>query len=378
MTVAFNDRAQPFSSLPMRTALATFWPPTEDRLRFMAQLGIEDGILWATTFPTPEALNYKELIRLRQLYEEHGIRLFALESVSAHFYDKIVLGQPGRDEQIEAYKRIIQACGRAGIPCLGYNWMINGVWRSTYSRPVRGGARGTGFDYEVMRDAPLVADREYSEDEFWDNYEYFIRRVLPVAEDEGVKLAIHPSDPPVPRLGGLPCLMRHPENLEKAMAIHPSDAHGLTFCLGNWGAMGVDLTHWIRKLGPSGKLLYVHFQATRGCVPNFTESFVDDADYDPIELIKVLDEVGFNGVMIPGHVPQIDMDVEWRTSLSSAKTPYTHPMGGFAARAFTIGYLKALISAVRAARDGRLGRDVPAVSTPVGAPVSRSALVDAL
>ncbi len=78
---------------------------------------------------------------------------------------------------------------------LGYNWMINGVWRSTYSRPVRGGAKGTAFDYQQMRDAPLIADREYSEEEFWDNYEYFIRRVLPVAEAENVKLAIHPNDP---------------------------------------------------------------------------------------------------------------------------------------------------------------------------------------
>ena len=378
MTVKFNDQAHSFSELPMRTALATFWPPSEDRLRYMAQLGINDAILWSTTFPTAEALNYKELTRIRNLYEEHGIRLFGLESVSAHFYDKIVLGKPGRDEQIEAYKRIIQAVGRAGIPVLGYNWMINGVWRSTYTRPVRGGAKGTAFDWDQMRHAPLIADREYSEEEFWDNYEYFIRRVLPAAEAEGVKLAIHPNDPPVSKLGGLPMLMRNPENMERAMAIQPSDAHGLTFCLGNWGAMGVDLTHWIKKLGPQGKLLYVHFQATRGCVPSFTESFVDDADYDPIELMKALDEVNFNGVMIPGHVPQIDMDVEWRTSLSADKTPYTHPMGGFAARAFTIGYLKATIAAVRAGRDGRLGGGAKAVQTPAGAPASRSALVDEL
>ena len=378
MSVQFNERAQAFSAMPMRTAIATFYPPTEDRLRFMAQLGIQDGLLWATTFPTAESINYKELLRIRNLYEEHGIRLFAVEGISAHLYDKIVLGKPGRDEQIEGYKRIIQACGRAGIPVLGYNWMINGVWRSTYSRLVRGGAKATAFDFEQMRDAPLIADREYSEEEFWEYYEYFISRVLPVAEAENVKLAIHPSDPPVPRLGGLPCLMRHPENLERALSIYPSDAHGLTFCLGNWGAMGVDLTHWIRRLGPAGKLLYVHFQATRGCVPSFTESFIDDADYDPIELIKVLDEVGFNGVMIPGHVPQIDMDEEWRTELSSAKTPYRHPMGGFAARAFTIGYLKATIAAVRAARDGQLGPGLKAVTTPTNAPVSRSQLVDAL
>lgn len=339
-----------WARLPMRTAMATFWPPTDDRLRFMKQLGVDDTILWATTFPTPDALSFRELLSVRARCEAHGLRLCAVESVSAHFYDRIILGLDGRDAQIEHYKRIIQAVGRAGIPVLGYNWMVNGVWRSTYANPIRGGARATAFDHALMRDAPPIAGREYAEEEFWDNYEYFIRRVLPAAEAEGVKLAIHPNDPPVERLGGLPCLMRSRATIDRALAIQPSEAHGLTFCLGNWGAMGEDLIAAIRHFGPAGKLLYLHFQATRGTVPAFTESFVDDADYNPLELIRALDEVGFRGVMIPGHVPQIDMDVEWRTELSASKTPYHHPMGGFAARAFTIGYLKATIAAVRAAR----------------------------
>jgi mannonate dehydratase len=342
-----------WAALPMRTAIATFWPPTEDRLRFMKQLGVDDTILWATTFPTPDALNFKELMAVRTRCEAHGLRLFAVETVSAHFYDRIILGKEGRDQQIEAYKRIIQAVGRAGIPVLGYNWMINGVWRSTYSNRIRGGAKATAFDLRLMDNAPLIADRAYSEEEFWDHYEYFLRRVIPAAEAEGVRLSIHPNDPPVERLGGLPCLMRSRANLERALSIVPSEAHGLTFCLGNWGAMGEDLVAAIRHFGPQKKLHYVHFQATRGTVPAFTESFVDDADYDPIELIAALEEVGFDGVMIPGHVPQIDMDVEWRTELSASKTPYSHPMGGFAARAFTIGYLKATIAAIRRMRGMR-------------------------
>ena len=202
-----------------------------------------------------------------------------------------MLGKDGRDQQIEAYKRIIQAVGRAGIPVLGYNWMINGVWRSTYANRIRGGAKATAFDYDLMKNAPLIADREYSEDEFWDYYEYFIRRVISAAEAEGVRLSIHPNDPPVERLGGLPYLMRSRANIERALAIQPSEMHGLTFCLGNWGAMGADLIDAIRYFGPQGKLNYVHFQATRGTVPAFTESFVDDADYDPIALMRALDEV---------------------------------------------------------------------------------------
>lgn len=337
----------------MRTALASFFPYTQDRLSFIANLGVKDTILWATTFRDASELSFTNIVSIKSMVEDAGLNLFGFETLATSFIDKIVLGAPGRDEQIDVYLRFIEALGRAGIRHLSYNWMISGVWRTTYTQPIEGGARGTGFDFEIARHAPLVADREYWEDEFWENYEYFITKALPVAEEFGVVMSIHPNDPPVEKLGGLPCLMRSRANIDRALAIRPSDNHALTFCLGNWGAMGEDLPAAIRHYGP--KVDYVHFQAVRGTVPKFHEVFAPEADYEPIEIIRALDDIGFEGVIIPGHVPQVTGDPEWRTELSAKATPFKHPMGGHAGRALTVGYVQGLIDAVRGRQARRQG-----------------------
>jgi mannonate dehydratase len=117
--------------------------------------------------------------------------------------------------------------------------------------------------------------------------------------------------------------------------------------------MGEDVLAAIREFGPQGKLSYVHFQAVNGRVPVFHETFVDEADWDAWELIRTFDEVGFHGVMIPGHVPDVEGDEPWRTRESREMTPYYHPMGGYRGRAYTIGYLKGLLHALRGRPPGK-------------------------
>ena len=229
---------------------------------------------------------------------------------------------------------------------LGYNWMPQGVWRTTLSAPLRGGASSTGFAYAEAENAPLIRGRRFTEEECWDNYAWFLERVLPVAEEEGVTLAVHPNDPPVESLGGVPCLLRSRANFDKALSIRPSKNHGLCFCLGNWTEMGEDVFDAIRHYGKQDKLIYVHFQAVRGRVPRFHETFVDEADYDAWALIRAFNEAGFKGVMIPGHVPEMEGDEPWRTKESIENTPYYHPMGGYRGRALTVGYLRGLLHAL--------------------------------
>ena len=94
------------------------------------------------------------------------------------------------------------------------------------------------------------------------------------------------------------------------------------------------------------KIHYVHFQSSNGRVPEFSENFVDEADYNPFRVVQALADIGFSGVMIPGHVPQLDGDTEWRGSYSVSKPRYVHPMGGHQARAYTIGFIKGLIAAL--------------------------------
>lgn len=332
----------------MRAALATFYPVTADRLRFTRQLGLSDGLVWGPTFPDVERLDFTALVALKGQFAAEELDLFAIETLPASFMVEVILGGPTRDEKLETLRNLVRDMGRAGIGVFGYNWMATGVWRTSNSFPLRGGAHGTATDAALLERAPLSFDREYGEEEIWENYRYFLEAVIPVAEAEGVRLALHPNDAPVPQVGGVPALFRSRENFERGLALVPSDANALCLCLGNWGAMGERIPDVIRDLGPRGKIVYVHFQAVQGSIPagHFNECFVDEADNDALEIMLALHEVGFEGVMIPGHVPQMEGDDEWRTAYSAATTPYVHPMGGHRARAYTIGYLRGLIKAV--------------------------------
>lgn len=333
----------------MRPALDLFFPPTTEQLTFAKQIGVDDIVLFGTSLESWSELSFKNLVAIRNQVENAGLRLFSIETFPARFYDQIILGKSTHTEQLRAYQEAIDNIGRAGIKYHSYNWMPTGVWRTTYSHRLRGGAKGIAFNAIDIEKVPLSFDRAYEEEEFWEFYSHFITELLPIAESAGVNLSVHPNDPPVASIGGVPQLFRNKENFDRAMAIRPSDNHGLTFCLGGWSAMGFGQTmpDIIREYGPQGKIHYVHFQSHNGVPPFFSENFVELADYNPFGVVKALQEVGFDGVMIPGHVPQLDGDSEWRNTYTVTDARYTHPMGGHQARAYTIGFMKGLISALK-------------------------------
>ncbi|GAB2565210.1 mannonate dehydratase [Spirosoma areae] len=337
----------------LRPALDLFFPPTDEQLTFAKQIGVDDIVLFATSLESWSELSFKNLTSIRNRVEDAGLRLFSIETVPAHFYDQIILGKSGKTEQLRAYQEAVDNMGRAGVQHHSYNWMPTGVWRTTYSYRLRGGAKGIAFDQKDIDNAPFSFDRAYEEAEFWEYYEDFITELLPVAEAANIKLSVHPNDPPIDSIGGVPQLFRSKAAFDRAMAIKPSDNHGLTFCLGGWSAMGFGETmaDVIREYGPQGKLHYVHFQSHNGVPPFFSENFVELADYSPFAVVKALHDVGFDGVMIPGHVPQLIGDSEWRNTYTVTDTErsparYTHPMGGHRSRAYTIGFMKGLISAL--------------------------------
>jgi|AntRauMinimDraft_3_1070383.scaffolds.fasta_scaffold02219_4 mannonate dehydratase len=316
-----TDRAR---NAGMRVGLGQFMQPTPERLRYAKQLGVDDVLLnmyaYDPEYPhmpdgeEPALEGEREwtrenLVELREYIESFGLRLNAIENVPIRFYDDIMLGREGREEQIEHMKNTVCAIGEAGIPHFGYHWMPSGVWRNT-TAPLRGGAEGTGFDRASVDDA-LTHDREYTEAELWENYEYFLEELLPVAEDAGVRMCLHPNDPPVETLGGIPQLFRNFENFRRAMELVPSDNHGLEFCLGCWSEMGADLAMVIDFFGSRDELFYVHFRDVTGAVPSFHEAFVDEGNYDTHEVMGRLREVGFDGMLIPDHVPELEGDTDW-------------------------------------------------------------------
>jgi len=304
------------NELPMRIALGQTNHLTPEIIQFCHQSGISDiqfnMFHGSPHLPGEHRWEYMDLLKLRTACEDAGLRLNAIENTPIKFYDKIMLGQPGRDEQIEHMQATIRNMGLAGIPIFGYHFVVTGVWRTSSTALARGGAQTTAFDYELVKDAPLSFDREYSDDEIWANYEYYMKAILPVAEEAGVKLALHPDDPPVPSLGGVARIMRSFDAFKRAMEIGDSPNHGLDFCVGSWSEMSAEecLTG-LRYFAEREKIFYVHFRDVLGTVPKFREAFIGEGNLNMFEVMKTLKELNFKGFLIDDHVPRMVNDSGW-------------------------------------------------------------------
>jgi mannonate dehydratase len=340
----------------MRIAVGQVSQLTDEILIFARQLGVSSMQVNTPALPGAHRWEYADLLRLRQRCEVYDLRLEAIENVHLDFYDKVMLGLPGRDEQIEHYCATVRNIGRAGIPILGYHFMPNSVWRTARSPIGRGGALVTSFDQAIVEerqsdvlvaradrsgsDDPFntqgvipAAEHQLSESEMWANYTYFIKAVIPVAEEAGVKLALHPDDPPVESLGGIARLFRNVDGFKRAMEIADSDAWGLDLCLGCWSEMGGEPTvmEAIDYFGPRGKIVYVHFRDVRGTVPNFAECFIGEGNFNAARVMHALKRVGFTGFLLDDHVPFMIDDTEY----------------GHRGRAHAIGYMQGLIATLQ-------------------------------
>jgi mannonate dehydratase len=321
----------------MRYALGSIYELTDDKLVFAKQLGAKDIIVHSPVLPGkfPLGENYYEfrrLLMLRTRVEAAGLKLEAIENIPRDWYLKVMLGLPGRDEQIENFCETLRNMGKAGIPILGYHFCPAGVWRTCRDTPWRGGARVTSFDYELVKDAPLTEHGVVTEEEMWDNFTYFIKRVVPVAEEAGVKMGLHPDDPPVRSLAGIARIMRSPEAFRRVIEIVPSDYNGLEFCQGTFSEMGIDVIKAIEYFGSRKKIFYVHFRNVLGKPEKFNETFIDDGQTDMLQAVLAYKRVGFEGCLIDDHVPMGVDDSRW----------------GHRGRAYAGGYIRALIKAANA------------------------------
>ena len=317
--------------------IAEYLPPKYSPLwDLVAQCGVTQvvgAIDFQDTRSDEPPWSYTALLRVKNAYEDRGFNLAVIESRPP--LTKAKLGLAGRDEEIDTVCELLDSMGRLGIPVWCYEWMPVMNWmRTSTTLPARGGALVTGYDHSQMVDAPLTAYGEVSEGRLWENLEYFLRRIVPVAESAGVKLAMHPDDPPLSPIRGLGRIMRSVANFQRLLDLVPSPMNGITLCQGNFALMTDDLPAVIRHFGD--KIFFVHMRDVLGTPEKFEETFHDAGQTDMVACMRAYRDIGFNGVLRPDHVPTMSGDDNAHAGYSSI------------GRLFAIGYLKGIREAVTA------------------------------
>jgi mannonate dehydratase len=311
---------------------------SDEDLQFIQQMGVEWMMVGVSDLANQNADYYKHL---KERFAQFGLQIYRISNSSVHNMPEVTLNLPGRDEKVEEFATFIRNLGEAGIPYNTYAHMGNGIWSS--GRTIgRGGMDARTLDIKNAKgrwgkltfEGDLTHGRTYTEDELWKNYEYMIKKIAPVSEEAGVYIGIHPDDPPVYALGGIPrCIFGNFKGYKRAMEIADSPNIGVCLCIGCWleggeVGMGVNVPEAIRYFADRKKLFKIHFRNVTNPMPEpWTETLIDNGYMDMHTVMKTLREVEFDGAIIPDHIPNM--------------------LGGHrAGTAYSLAYMRALVQAV--------------------------------
>lgn len=303
---------------------------------------------WGDTRNQGKIWTYEELSNLKKEIDSHGLKLEAIENFDpSHWYD-VLLDGPKKQQQLEDLKTILKNMGKAGIPIMGYYFSLAGVWGWKSGPHGRGNANSVVFDQtkvDVNQPIPkgMVWNMRYEDEqngvlppvsraEMWQRLDYFLQAMLPIAEENGVKLVAHPDDPPLPEMRGTARLFYNTQEYEKLMTLSSSPSNGFEFCMGTIQEMqGSDVYSMLDKYSRENRIGYIHFRNVIGKVPSYREAFVDEGDIDMVKALKILKANRYDGILIPDHTPEMTTKAGWHTGM-----------------AYALGYMKGAMQAVNA------------------------------
>ena len=301
------------------------------RWQLAAQLGVKYAVTKAAPELSglPDPSDFSALKTVRDRFAEAGFTLYALEGDEFDM-SRIKLGLPGRDEDIDRYRRMLANMGKLGLKVLCFNFMAGVGWfRSRNDLRERGGALTSGFDLaEINNDVPL----EITEEKLWDNLFYFLKAVVPAASEAGVKLGMHPDDPPVSPLLGYSRILTSADAYRRVLDEIKDPALGVTFCQATFRAMGEDVFALLEEFAP--RLYFFHFRDITGTRTKFRETFHDNGPTDMPQLLEKLYECAPECLIRPDHTP---------TMAGEGNEEFGYTMQG---NLFATGYLRGILESI--------------------------------
>mmetsp|Transcript_6876 Transcript_6876/g.17325 ORF Transcript_6876/g.17325 Transcript_6876/m.17325 type:complete len:364 (-) Transcript_6876:119-1210(-) len=308
--------------------------PTDEELRLICQMGVTHVFSWVNA----ENANLQFLKQLKQKTEDYGLVLYNVGCRELGKSPDVILGTEKRDSVLDQFQKFLEDLSAIGVFTTTFTWEPDGVW-TTSTATTRGGASARAVDASLLPTDPPGGRRAYEDEELWDNIRYFLSRMLPVCARTSVRLALHPNDPPVKAIAGVPCLIRNAAAYERVFQVGrevaPQDCQqflGMEFCCGCWlegGAHGFGpLLHWLHKFATEGRVFIVHLRNVSSPLPVFAETFIDGGYGHVTSILRVLVDAGYGGTVILDHTPQ-----------------FTDCAGPAAASCFSIGYIKGCLAA---------------------------------
>jgi len=300
---------------------------SDEKLKFTAQIGADGVSGQPEPGPGDDGFYSVETLQNRKdLVESYGLEWMAVRMAPLEWTFKWQLGLRGAEEQIDNFKKTLRNMQKVELDFIIFNMHVLRIYRTERKSPSRAGATSSSFDIKLATGNPLMEhpdsgfnidwvpedEREpKTDDQMWANLKRFLEEVTPVAEEVGVRIGLHPDDPPVPEISGVARIMRSPEAFRKYLDLVPSDNTGVVFCQGCFTEMGCDVAAEIRHFGGRGKIFSVDFRNISGTLENFQETWPEAGNVDMVATMKAYHDSGFDGWMTPDHAVHMDGDTDW-------------------------------------------------------------------
>jgi mannonate dehydratase len=310
------------------------------QMQLTKQMGIDNVLMGGPRIPW----DADDLKAIMKRFESNGLTVI---NMMIGGFNNAIYGREGRDEEIANVIKSVIAAGRAGLPVIEYNWYVDRLMEGYYEKKGRGGSGITAYDYSPVKDLPARADiGTYNAEQIWDNLTYFLKAVIPVAEKAGVRLALHPNDPPAPISHGSPQILASYEGWKRLLDIISSPANGMTFDPGVCREMGLDPVEVLNYIGSRDQINHAHYRnvTTQEPYNRYEEVFFDVGEVNMFAVMQEFFNVGYTRGIYPEHPRFFTLDAEYPGYVAGRGYPGG---GGNTGQVYNVAYARAMMQAVQ-------------------------------